>query len=211
MLAALHKPIYEHRIEVLADLIVSHLQEGDRVLDIGSGFGGLAAKIQEKAEATGLEIDIKGLEKNVRGSELVETLSFDGYKIPTEDDSYDVTILADVVHHEEDYMRLLTEVARITKRNLIVKDHTPNGFLGQQRISLIDWAANNPYGIKCLYRYFSVKRWREIFLDVGFDVENEHQSIRLYQQPFNFFFGNRLQYLLVGKKKVAQSHDDLGV
>lgn len=196
-LALLHKPIYARRISVLSKIISEYVSSGDRVLDIGSGFGALAEKIREEASVAGKEIDIQGIEKHPRGNEKVETLSFDGYEIPCEDRTYDVTILADVVHHEEDYMRLLKEAVRVTKKYLVIKDHTANGVLGHQRICFMDWAANNPYGVKCLYRYFSAKEWGEIYEALGVSVEHELESIRLYPEPFNMIFGNSLQYLAV--------------
>jgi len=199
-LAFLHKPIYEKRIGILSSMISSHLKEGDRILDIGSGFGALGKRIEETSKKSGIEVKVQGLEKHARGGELIETLSFDGYNIPSEDSSYDVVILADVVHHEEDYMRLLKEAARVTRRFLIIKDHTANGFLGHQRVSFMDWAANSPYGVKCLYRYFSASEWADIYEKLGLEIEKEITSIRLYQEPFNFIFGNRLQYLAILSK-----------
>lgn len=199
-LASLHKPIYENRIKILSTMVLKHLKPGDRVLDVGSGSGYLAKTLVDKARVEGLEIEAQGIEKHPRGGEEIETLAFDGYEIPCEDDFYDVTLLADVVHHEEDYMRLLREVTRVTKRFLIIKDHTPRGFLGQWRICLMDWAANNPYGVKCLYRYFTAEEWGEIYRELGLEVEEEVTSIRLYQEPFNLIFGNRLQYLAVLRK-----------
>jgi ubiquinone/menaquinone biosynthesis C-methylase UbiE len=196
-LAFLHKPIYEHRIEVLSRVISEQLQEGDRVLDVGSGFGALGARLRATAESKGQTIEVEGIEKHPRGGEAIHTLSFDGYQIPCADDAYDVTILADVVHHEEDFMRLLKEVARVTKRIMIIKDHTANGFLGYQRICFMDWAANSPYGVKCLYRYFSAAEWRAIYQKLGGSVAVELESIKLYQGPVNVIFGNKLQYLAV--------------
>lgn len=200
LLSRLHKPIYEKRIQVLSSLILESLEDGDRILDIGSGFGALGERLLKAAAEAGKGIDIQGLEKHPRGGEQIETLAFDGYDIPCENGHYDVVILADVVHHEEDYMRLLKEAARVTRRLLIIKDHTPVGFLGHARICFMDWAANSPYGVKCLYRYFPAARWRSIFDELGLEVVRELESIRLYPQPFNVLFGNRLQYFAAAAK-----------
>lgn len=205
LLAKLHKPIYEHRIKVLDGLIQKHLRDGDKVLDIGSGFGALGHLLETSATKAAKKVSVTGLEKHPRGNELIKTLAFDGYHFPAEDSSYDVVILADVVHHEEDFMALLREASRVTRRYLIIKDHTPCGFLGQQRVSLIDWAANNPYGVKCLFRYFSAEKWHSIFEELGLNPTEEHDSIALYPEPFNFLFGNRLQYLAVAEKAAMQA------
>jgi ubiquinone/menaquinone biosynthesis C-methylase UbiE len=202
-LAVLHKPIYARRIQILSSLIAEQLRENDRVLDIGSGSGELAAQIAKRASDNQRTISIQGAEKHPRGDEAVETIAFDGYTIPVDDGHYDVTILADVVHHEEDYMKLLREAVRVTKRYLIIKDHVANGFLAYPRICFMDWAANNPYGVKCLYRYFSVAQWKEHYAELGLTIEKEWRTIRLYPEPFNFIFGNRLQYLAVLEKTTS--------
>lgn len=197
LLAALHRPIYEKRVAVLVSLIQAHLRDGDRVLDIGSGSGVLGRRLLEAASTAGRKISVRGLEKHPRGGEAVETLAFDGYRIPSADGAHEVVILADVVHHEEDYETLLREAVRVCGRFLILKDHTPCGFLGHARTCFMDWAANNPYGVPCLYRYFQAEEWRTLLGGMGMEVVEEHRSLRLYPEPFNFVFGNRLQYFAV--------------
>jgi len=196
-LAALHKPIYQHRISVLSELIVDVLDNHDKLLDIGSGYGELGNKVLEGCSKSVL---VEGIEKFPRGGEKIKTHSFDGYEMPFEDGAYDVVMMADVVHHEEDYMRLLKEAVRVAKRTVIIKDHVPTGFLGYQRICFMDWAANNPYGVKCLYRYFSTAEWNEIYQKLDLEVREELTSIKLYQEPFNFIFGNSLEYFCVLNK-----------
>jgi SAM-dependent methyltransferase len=203
-LAFLHKPIYERRITVLSQIITNYLHEDDKVLDIGSGSGALAHQISQFASEQGIKHSIEGLEKFARGNEKIKTTAFDGYNMPYEDNYFDITILADVVHHEEDYMRLLQEAVRVTKRYLIIKDHKAVGILGHQRICLMDWAANNPYGVKCLYRYFSSAEWHSIYTKLGLTIVDELNSMRLYQQPFNLIFGNQLQYFSVLEKNAEQ-------
>ncbi len=194
MLEHLHKPVYEKRIKVLSDLIVPKLQDDEHLVDVGSGYGGLGNAILEEAQGT-KRITVTGLEKKPRGGEKIETVGFDGYSIPAKDEEYDVTILADVVHHEEKPMELLKEVARVTKRMMIIKDHIPQGILAQSRISLIDWAANDPYGVKCLYRYFTVEQWQDIYKELGMTIGEEITSINLYPPLINMLFGKRLQYI----------------
>ena len=100
-------------------------------------------------------------------------------------------------------MQLLKEAVRVTKKYLVIKDNTTRGLLGYRRICFMDWAANNPYGVKCLYRYFTAEEWREIYESLGVSVKVELESIRLYPEPFNLVFGNSLQYLAVLSREGA--------
>ena len=121
----------------------------------------------------------------------------DGRTIPMEDGAYDVVILADVLHHEDDPDRLLAECVRVSRRLLIVKDHQEAGPLAHARISLIDWAANAPYGVRCLYRYNTPAGWEDLWRRLGLRVVEERRAMDLYPPVVNLAFGRRLQYLAV--------------
>lgn len=199
LLKKLHAPVYAERLKVLADLIVPQLEDGDLVLDVGCGVGTLASAILNHAHCP-KGVVIRGLEKAKRGGEPIEVIEHKEGPLPLGDASVDVVIFADVLHHEVDDLALLEEAKRITKRSIIVKDHTPAGFLGYFRICLIDWAANNPHGIPCLFRYYTVEQWGEIWTDLNLNLKEEKSSVRLYPPYWNFFFGNRLQYFSVAVK-----------
>ena len=58
LLKAIHEPVYEHRLDVLAELITAHLQAGDRLLDIGCGSGRHTAAAYQLPLATVIGIDL---------------------------------------------------------------------------------------------------------------------------------------------------------
>ena len=198
LLKTLYRPVYKKRIEVLSKMIVSHLKPEDQVLDIGSGSGHLGRAILNNF-ACPEGVFVQGCEKNRRGREAISTFEYDGYSIQVPDAKYDVTILADVVHHEADPDRLLKEVLRVTRRILIIKDHIPTGLLGYSRICFMDWAANKPFGVKCLYRYFTVEQWHQKYQKFKLKIIREETSIDLYPPIYNQIFGRKLQYFAVVK------------
>lgn len=199
ILAAVHGPIYRKRIEVLAELIVSQLQPGDKVLDIGCGFGALGAAILGHPQCPP-GVHVSGLEKCKRGNEAIVVIAHAEGPLPFQDNEFEVVILADVLHHEPEELELLAEARRICGRTLIIKDHKPEGMLAQGRISILDWAANNPYGVECLYRYHPQAEWHSIFTQLGLSPRVEHCSIDLYPPLFNLLFGKRLQYFVALEK-----------
>ncbi len=143
------------------------------------------------------EVKVEGVEKFRRGDEPIEVAAYDGDLMPFDDGAFDVVILADVLHHEEDELHLLRDAIRVARRTVIIKDHKPDGFFAHKRICFLDWAANNPYGVKCLFRYHTRKEWEGIYEQVGLKVVAEEETIDLYPPFFNEVFGKRLQYFAV--------------
>jgi len=189
----LHRPIYESRLRELVRCITPHLREGDTVLDVGCGGGTLGAALLASSGCPP-GVTVRGLERVKRGGEPIEVIEYAGGAIPLDDNACDVVILADVLHHEPDFDGLLSECARVCGRTLIIKDHAVAGPLAQQRISFIDWAANAPYGVPCLYRYNSPEQWRAVHARYGLEPIEMLSSMNLYPPVVNLLFGRRLQH-----------------
>lgn len=194
LLRALHGPIYARRLETLSALMAGLLVEGDRVLDVGCGFGALGKAIMA-ADACPDGVVVEGIERNPRGDEVIPVHAYPGGRLPFDDGAFDVTILADVLHHDVDPDALLRECARVARRLVIVKDHKPEGIAGYRRICLLDWAANSGYDVKCLYQYPTLEAWRAQFRALPATIVHEERSLDLYPAGWNFVFGGRLHYV----------------
>lgn len=198
LLRLVHGPIYESRIRALTRLIAPTLQPGDRVLDVGCGSGVLAKALQDSAADRSVRVE--GIEKHPRGGEAVPVTGYDGKELPFPDATFDVVIIADVLHHEVDPDFLLQECARICRRNLVVKDHQLAGPFAQSRISFLDWAANAGYGVKCLYQYLKPDEWGLALRRAGLRENRRIDGMKLYPFGFEQVFGGRLHILLIASK-----------
>ena len=197
LLAPLHRPVYARRLQVLVETISPHLRSNDRILDVGCGSGTLgAALLQADRDKS---IVVHGLEKHRRGNEPIQTFDYPGREFPFPDSSYDVVIIADVLHHEADPENLLQEAIRVSRRLLIIKDHQISGPLAYPRICLIDWAANAPYGVPCLFRYNTPREWDACIRRLNLQPLVRMDRMDLYPPLVNFLFGRRLQFLLIGQ------------
>lgn len=194
IMSAMHRPVYASRLRVLSEAVLAYLQAGDDVLDIGCGYGALGRAIMDHASCP-QGVSVRGVERVKRGGEAIEVEAYDGVTLPYKDNSVDVAILADVLHHDEQPDRLLGEAARVSRRLVIVKDHKVDGPFAQSRISLMDWAANSPYGVPCLYRYPTLSGWHEQQERLGLTREGEHTRMALYPLPYRWLFTPSLQYL----------------
>ncbi len=114
LMRRLHAPIYACRQVELVRQIVPWLEPGDRVLEVGCGFGGLGRAILDDRRCPG-GVEIRGLERHRREPQLIPVDEYDGVTIPLADGAVDVAILADVLHHEQNPHRLLDECARVAR------------------------------------------------------------------------------------------------
>jgi SAM-dependent methyltransferase len=205
LMKTLHDPVYRSRLQELTQCILRHLKPGDRILDVGCGNGALGGALMAAFDRpTGLSVE--GLERFARGGEPIPVRAYDGNMIPAADDSFDAVILADVLHHEQDPDHLLRECARVSRRLLLIKDHQIKGLLAHPRIKLLDWAANSPYGMPCLFRYNTPAEWAKIPDRLSMDTVLTIPSMRLYPFPYSIVFGGDLQYFTVLRKRAPHSN-----
>ena len=192
----LHPPVYKLRLNSLQQNIMPMLRAGDQVLDVGCGSGALGRSIEYSPKCPP-RVHVTGLEIYRRSEELTHIKFYDGQTIPYPNKSFDVVILADVLHHASDPKNLICECARVARRVLIIKDHKVDGFLSQQRISLMDWASNVQYGIPCLYRYNTLPEWKKLLGQLELEIEIEFDTMKIYPAIMDFFFGGRIQFMAV--------------
>jgi ubiquinone/menaquinone biosynthesis C-methylase UbiE len=168
------------------------------VLDIGCGSGLLGERVLRHRDCPP-GVTYCGVEKSRRGGEPIEVHEYRGGRLPFPDQTFDVAVLADVLHHEEQESFLLSEAVRVSRRLLFIKDQKPEGFLGFWRVCFADWASNNQYEVRCLYRYHTKEEWRSLFQGHGLIPVAEELSLDYYPPLMNSLFGRGLQYLAVLK------------
>jgi SAM-dependent methyltransferase len=196
LLRPLHQPVYARRVRELVRLIAPHLRAGDSVLDVGCGSGALGRALLE-SPLSPEGIRVTGIERVARPGAAIPVETYSGTRFPIVDADRDVVILADVLHHEMDPHSLLAECVRVSRRLVIVKDHQTRGWLAYRRLCVMDWAANRPYGVPCLYRYNRPEEWREWRTRHGLQTLEERHSLALYPPVVNLLFGGSLHYFAV--------------
>ncbi|MCL4221361.1 MAG: methyltransferase domain-containing protein [Phycisphaerales bacterium] len=202
MMSAMHRPVYESRLRELVRRIIPHLQAEDRVLDVGCGNGTLGKALMDSPGCP-QGVRVEGLERVVRGREPIPVHAYDGKTMPFHAAAYDVVIVADVLHHEEQPDRLIAECARVSRRLVVIKDHQIKGLLAQQRVSFMDWAANAPYGVPCLYRYLTPQEWSATLARHDLRVVERLDRMNLYPPGVNAVFGGNLQFMAVARVPAA--------
>ncbi len=155
-----------------APLNYAALQEGDVVLDLGSGAGLdvlLAAKeIGETGKAIGLDMTAEMIvkaEKNAQqmGAKNVEFILGEMENIPLENNSVDWVISNCVVNLSPDKPQVFREALRVLKPDgaLVVSDMVASGLSEQLRTNLSAWAC-------CISGALSEQDYLQAIKDAGF-------------------------------------------
>ncbi|MDB5125902.1 class I SAM-dependent methyltransferase [Mucilaginibacter sp.] len=99
-------------------------QSFKKVLEVGAGDGSILKLLSDQnfaPEYHAVEISDSGVvhikSRDIRN--LVSVQEFDGYKLPFEDDSFDLIILSHVLEHVEHERLLLREIKRVSKSFVI--------------------------------------------------------------------------------------------
>ena len=116
MLGARYKA--QHIIEVCAG------KSFKKVLEVGAGDGSILKYLSDQnfaPEYHAVEISDSGVahiqSRNIKGLQSVQ--EFDGYKLPFEDNSFDLVILSHVLEHVEHERLLLREMKRVSNHFVI--------------------------------------------------------------------------------------------
>ncbi len=175
----------------LAQLCADLIPSGARVLDIGCGDGRLAKRLTH----TRSDIIVAGIDVLVRDRVDIPVTRFDGLRIPYPNGSFDVALLIDVLHHTEEPRVLLREAARVASQQIIIKDHTRDGWLAGPRLRFMDYIGNARYGVNLPFNYWPRAKWEAVCRELGFEVESWNSQLQLYPWPATYVFDDSLQFM----------------
>lgn len=189
------------RARVLSESLAAQIPERASVLDVGCGDGNIGSLIAELRR----DIKVHGVEVMVRPSCKIPCGSFDGNTLPFADDSFNVCMLADVLHHTGDVRVLLREASRVSRSFVLVKDHLNENLLDAWTLRVMDWVGNRPDGVRLTYNYQSRGQWASHFSECGLQEASWTTQIPLYAPPFNLVAGRGLHFVSLLSKRSKRS------
>lgn len=183
--------VHNRRVRVLSRHLARALPLGARVLDVGAGDGLLSAIIMEQRP----DVTIEGIDIQVRDKTHIPISAFDGTTIPFADNSFDVVMFVDVLHHTNDPEVLLQEAARVARHAIVLKDHTRNGLLAGATLRFMDRVGNLRHDVPLPYNYWPRNRWQETFERLGLQVDHWVTKLHIYPRPADWLFGRSLHFV----------------
>ncbi|HEY9789389.1 MAG TPA: methyltransferase domain-containing protein [Candidatus Obscuribacterales bacterium] len=170
-------------------------------LDIGCGSGKKAQYLQQLRP----RLQLTGVDVLVRPDAVIPVTAYDGLTLPFSDNSFDFSMLIDVIHHADDQQRLLQESARISRRFVIVKDHVCESQADQALLSLMDWVGNRAHGIRLPNKYLSDSQWLELYANSSLEISRCNRSLSLYMPLLSPIFDGKLHFLALLQPAAAVS------
>lgn len=146
-----------------------------KMLDIGAGRCYIANEIK-KNNVDVICLDVKNLSQT--GMQVVV---YDGKNIPFKKNEFDTCLIAYVLHHCEEPIKVLKEVIRVTKGNIIIfEDTKPSAF-----VNMMDFLSNKLRGVETPFKFRTEKEWLEIFKKLNLKiVAVKHNVEREWFYPF---------------------------
>ena len=191
MLDKAHGMVFSRRVRVLSRHLAEMLPRNATVLDVGAGDGMIARLVMDARP----DLTIRGVDVLARKESHIAVTLFDGSTIPYGDGEFDAAMMVDVLHHAAQQQRLLSEMRRVVKRAIVIKDHVVRGFLARPTLALMDWVGNARYGVSLPYSYWTTAQWERAFADLHLRVAEERTSLGLYPWPASMLFGRGLHFI----------------
>ena len=186
------KLVYSRRTKVLASELANAIPANSlSILDVGCGDGTIDSLILQHRPG----LSITGLDVLVRPKTFIPVWKFDGTRLPYDDQSFDVVMFADVLHHTTDPECLLREAKRVAKVAVVLKDHTRDGFLSNLTLRFMDWVGNAHHNVVLPYNYWPRSRWMLSFQSIGLNIQRWNETLGLYPAPASWVFERRLHFV----------------
>jgi SAM-dependent methyltransferase len=183
--------VKSRRVRVLADHIAPLLPAAATALDVGCGDGQLAEALGHRRA----DVTFRGIDVMVRPDARIPVTRFDGERLPFADDTFDVVLFADVLHHTPHAQQLLRDAQRVARQAVIVKDHCADGVLAWPTLRFMDSVGNARFGVALPHLYLRWEEWEGMFARVGLSLTAVRRRLGLYPPPLTWLFDRSLHFI----------------
>ncbi len=153
----------------LVERIIPYIAVQNKIIDIGCGSCFVAQSLLQKGFNVAALVDIenKGRAANIK------PLIYDGETLPFPDNSFDVALLLNVLHHAKNPKKTLSEARRTVKKIIVIEDIHRNT-LQKILMLLMDSVLNLELSYN-LVNHKSDAEWKSLFEKLKLRIVKEKQ------------------------------------
>ena len=181
------------RVGALAASIAPLVPVNATVLDVGAGDGLLAEAVLRRRP----DVRFRGIDVMARAGARIPVTTFDGARLPFPNNSFDVVLFVDVLHHTPHAEALVRDARDVARQAVIIKDHCANGFLAWSTLRFMDRVGNARFGVALPHLYLRWEEWQAMFERLGMVVNVMDRELGLYPRPLTWVFDRSLHFVAV--------------
>lgn len=205
VLIGYHRKVSHHnRINQLSDLFVNKIREiADeqgtiKLLDIGCGDMAIAKSVASKME----QIKYTCIDIYPNSQNWENYLEFDGENFPFMDNTFDVALFSDVLHHDYEHIGQLLDEAKRVAKFIIIKDHFEYGPWSRKILQIADFIGNYGYGVSIPKKYLTRGAFDEFINEAELYEVKRTCPLQLYENSklAKYIFKSKYQFIsLLGR------------
>jgi SAM-dependent methyltransferase len=189
---------YKDNVIVELERVLRALPPLRTAVDVGSGDGYYAARLMER----GLIEKITPVEVLLRDKTELTPVIYDGHTLPFPDRSFELAYAIDVIHHADVPRHTLRELARVSSRYLLLKDHSYRNPLDFVLLSVLDEIGNRRFGVPSIYHYQRGFSWFPWIESEGFRLVQRVYPAQCEHGALGLLL-NRLQFVSLFERVTA--------
>lgn len=164
---------YKISQRIKVNRIQKFIKKNDKILDFGCGTCCTTAYLKKLGYKNIIGMDIENK------SECLIPEIYNGINIPYPDKYFDTIICSFVLHHIKNYKNILNELLRVTKKNIIIYEDTPENWIDKKLTRL---HSKSHWG-QSYSSFNNKKEWIDIFKKLPVKIEYI-KDVSRYEFPF---------------------------
>jgi SAM-dependent methyltransferase len=161
----------------------------DDLLDVGCGNGEVGRLVADSLGAR-----VRGVDVGTPQAAAIEVGHYDGRSLPFEDDSHDVVLLSDVLHHTTHPGLLMSECLRVARKGVALKDHLRFGPVSARVLLWMDLVGNAAHPVETPGRYLALAEWFGLVGAAGGRIAQMRWPLTIHDYPWRLLAPSVLQF-----------------
>jgi len=166
-----YRRLQRERASRIVDTFEDFVRGETNYLSVGDGDGSISVVVRNR-----LGLKVRGLDVHVdlpQRDTSVPLDTYDGSRMPYDDNSFDVVSAIFVLHHCNDVDQVLSEMVRVARKKVVILEDIYRNALERRIVCAMDYIENRAISadMNIPFNFRSAQEWEQAFEDRGLTVE----------------------------------------